>query len=315
MNLIIKSALLGIFIFYIQPSIAQSGFITTYYSTSGTECKKDEAHYYEIKREKLNKIDTVIGFYSSSNKLRSIETVNNYGVDEGAFTYYHDNGVVKSKGKMQLGRPVGEIISYYASGKIQAVESFPKADGKAIVRSYYDSLDNQLVKDGDGFGTFVPNSYKWNSHYETGRYKKGLKDSIWVGNIEARRIRFSEIYKGGELKSGTSYDSTGKSYSYTILEEIASPKRGMQGFYEHVGKKLRYPAEARRSGIQGKVFIQFVIEHDGTLSNLVCLKGIGGGCDEEAVRVVGTSDSWNPGKYRGQPVKQRMVLPLTFKLG
>ena len=101
---------------------------------------------------------------------------------------------------------------------------------------------------------------------------------------------------------------------FTVVEETAAPKGGMQAFYEFVQKKLKYPAQARRMGTEGKVFVQFVINKDGSISDVVAIKGIGAGCDEEAVRIIQSSPQWTPGKQRGKPVKQRMVLPITFKL-
>jgi periplasmic protein TonB len=102
---------------------------------------------------------------------------------------------------------------------------------------------------------------------------------------------------------------------FTIVEESASPKGGMGSFYKYVNEKIKYPPQARRMAIDGKVFVEFVINKDGTISDVKAVKGIGGGCDEEAVRVVQSAPAWTPGKQRGKPVKQRMVLPITFKLG
>jgi protein TonB len=102
---------------------------------------------------------------------------------------------------------------------------------------------------------------------------------------------------------------------FTIVEESAAPKGGMAAFYKYVGDKMKYPPQARRMGIDGKVFVEFVINKDGSISDVKAVKGIGAGCDEEAVRVVQSAPQWTPGKQRGKPVKQRMVLPITFKLG
>lgn len=102
---------------------------------------------------------------------------------------------------------------------------------------------------------------------------------------------------------------------FTIVEDQPAPKGGMAAFYEYVGKKLKYPAQARRMGIEGKVFVEFVVDKDGTITNVKAIKGIGAGCDEEATRVIQASPKWNPGKQRGRPVKVRMILPITFKLG
>ena len=102
---------------------------------------------------------------------------------------------------------------------------------------------------------------------------------------------------------------------FTVVEESATPKGGMQAFYKYVGEKIKYPAQARRMGIEGRVFVEFVINKDGSLSDVKAIKGIGAGCDEEAVRIVQSSPSWNPGKQRGKAVKQRYTLPIIFKLG
>lgn len=102
---------------------------------------------------------------------------------------------------------------------------------------------------------------------------------------------------------------------FTVVEESAAPKGGMQAFYKYVAEKVKYPAQARRMGIEGRVFVEFVIGKDGTLSDVKAIKGIGAGCDEEAVRIVQSAPPWSPGKQRGKPVKQRYTLPIIFKLG
>lgn len=102
---------------------------------------------------------------------------------------------------------------------------------------------------------------------------------------------------------------------FMVVEEAASPIGGMQAFYEYVGKKLKYPAQARRMNIEGKVFVEFVVNRDGSIQDVKAIKGIGAGCDEEAVRVIQSAPAWKPGKQRGKAVRQRMVLPITFRLG
>ena len=102
---------------------------------------------------------------------------------------------------------------------------------------------------------------------------------------------------------------------FTVVEETAAPIGGMAAFYEYVGKKIKYPAQAKRMGIEGKVFVEFVIEKDGTITDVKAIKGIGGGCDQEAERILASAPKWKPGKQRGKPVRQKMVLPINFKLG
>lgn len=101
---------------------------------------------------------------------------------------------------------------------------------------------------------------------------------------------------------------------YLVSDEAPTPKGGMTAFTDYVSKNMKYPYEARRRGIEGKVYIQFVVNPDGSISNVVPVRGIGGGCDEEAIRIVSNSPAWNPGKHKGELIKQRMVLPIAFEL-
>jgi len=77
---------------------------------------------------------------------------------------------------------------------------------------------------------------------------------------------------------------------------------------------MNYPRLAIRNNVTGKVFVQFVIDKDGRITDVKSVKGIGFGCDEEAVRVLENAPKWIPGKQRGREVKVRMVLPITFSL-
>jgi len=101
---------------------------------------------------------------------------------------------------------------------------------------------------------------------------------------------------------------------FTIVENTAEPKNGLAAFYQFVGAQIKYPAQARRMRVEGKVYVEFVVGKDGKITEVKAVKGIGAGCDEEAVRIIQSSPPWNPGKQRGKPVKQRMVLPIIFKL-
>lgn len=101
---------------------------------------------------------------------------------------------------------------------------------------------------------------------------------------------------------------------FDIVEEQASPVGGMNSFFEYFSKSLKYPIPARKAGVEGKVYVQFVVTKAGDIGQIKILKGIGYGCDQEAVRVVKGSPKWNPAKQRGKPVNSRVTLPLVFKL-
>lgn len=101
---------------------------------------------------------------------------------------------------------------------------------------------------------------------------------------------------------------------FTIVEDQPEFPGGMQAFYQFVGKKIKYPSQARRMGIEGRVYVEFIVDKDGSVTNVRSVKGIGAGCDEEAVRVMKTVPKFKPGKQRGRPVKVKMVMPIYFKL-
>jgi protein TonB len=102
---------------------------------------------------------------------------------------------------------------------------------------------------------------------------------------------------------------------FTVVENQPEFQGGMSEFYKYLQKKLKYPTQARRMGVEGKVFVQFVVDKTGALSEIKVIKGIGSGCDEEAIRVLQESPIWSPGKQRGKAVKVKMVIPIVFKLG
>ncbi len=101
---------------------------------------------------------------------------------------------------------------------------------------------------------------------------------------------------------------------FTVVESMPEFPGGQTKMMEYIAKNIKYPAMARESGIQGRVFVNFVVEPDGSVSNVKVLRGIGGGCDEEAVRVVEAMPKWTPGRQRGKAVRVSFNLPVRFTL-
>ena len=102
---------------------------------------------------------------------------------------------------------------------------------------------------------------------------------------------------------------------YTLVDDSATPENGMPAFFQEIAVKIKYPREAREKGVEGKVFVEFVVQKDGSISDIKAVKGIDALCDEEAVIAVkAATTTWVPGKVNGVAVKQRMVLPVSFKL-
>ena len=129
-------------------------------------------------------------------------------------------------------------------------------------------------------------------------------------NAEVEQNEVIEEYVAPEIEE----EEVVEQEIFQIVEEMPSFPGGEQKLLEYVAKNTKYPQIARESGIQGRVFIGFVVETDGSISNVKVLRGIGGGCDEEAVRVIKSLPKWKPGKQRGKAVRVSYQIPVNFKL-
>lgn len=101
---------------------------------------------------------------------------------------------------------------------------------------------------------------------------------------------------------------------FTIVEEMPSFPGGEEARTKYLAENINYPQQASENGIQGIVYVSFIIDSKGNVTNVKVLRGIGGGCDEEAVRVVKAMPQWHPAKQYGKPVRYLFNMPITFKL-
>ena len=98
------------------------------------------------------------------------------------------------------------------------------------------------------------------------------------------------------------------------LDVMPEPIGGDKAWAKFLSKNLRYPGQAQEDGINGKVIVSFIIEKDGTLSNITVIKPAGNGFDEEAMRVLKLAKAWKPGMQNGQAVRVKYMLPVNFQL-
>lgn len=101
---------------------------------------------------------------------------------------------------------------------------------------------------------------------------------------------------------------------FRIVQQMPSYPGGDEAYFRFLKANLDYPQMAREAGISGVVYVQFVVSKDGSVGEATVQRGIGGGCDEEALRVVNRMPKWNPGKQLTKPVPVIMILPVHFKL-
>lgn len=91
--------------------------------------------------------------------------------------------------------------------------------------------------------------------------------------------------------------------------EYPGGTRAMYGFIE---SNLKIPEQAKKAGVSGRVFVSFDVQATGEITNVTVLKGLGFGCDSEAVRLVESMPKWKPGKESGRPIRTRYALPISF---
>jgi TonB family protein len=174
----------------------------------------------------------------------------------------------------------------------------------SIYKTLPDTSRLRFSVEADGSTTFISLTPESSICYNT--LQKNSGDFVWTSAIQNNR----KVVQYFDLPIRNFEEE-----KFTPVEETATPVGGMANFYKYLGDNLRYPKLARRMGVEGKVFVQFVIEKDGSITDPIIFKGIGAGCDEEALRLIRESPKWNPGTQRGKPVRQRYTLPVIFKLG
>jgi periplasmic protein TonB len=101
---------------------------------------------------------------------------------------------------------------------------------------------------------------------------------------------------------------------FAIIEELPQFPGGEKELFKFVSTNLNYPDIASQQGIEGIVYVTFTVEKDGSVGDIEILRGIGGGCDEEALRVVSIMPAWKPGTQKGKPVSVRYNMPVRFSL-
>lgn len=104
-------------------------------------------------------------------------------------------------------------------------------------------------------------------------------------------------------------DDSAEEEVFVVVETMPQLKGGIAAVMKHI----TYPEIAQKAGIEGRVYVQFIIDENGNVTNPVVLKGIGGGCDEEAIRAVKKA-KFTPGLQRGKPVKVKYSMPIVFRL-
>jgi hypothetical protein len=260
-----------------------------------------------------------VAFYSRSGKIdRRATTTNKYFMAfEGPCLYYYENGNRKKIETYSDKKINGKQYEWYENGSMKSESEvlFDKKTNNSTTKiiHYWNTNNEQKVIDGEGeYEEIIEiplNSKEKNSIKSIGKIKNYVKDGEWNTSYSYNKQSTKETYRNGIFISGVTIDENGKEQAYSILEEKPQPRNGMFDFYNFIGKNFRTPDVV---GLKGVIYLTFVIERDGTITDIKVIRDIGFGTGVEAIRVLSKYGHWLPGKQRGVPVRVMCSLPITI---
>jgi TonB family protein len=266
---------------------------------------------FEYKNSELHGLYTIY-YWNGSKK---VEYIYSKGLKDGASKSYNHNSELKSENIYVNDKLEGESKLYNKKDssitKVNYINN--KKQGPCVERDYKGNiLDSTYFVSGKIKGKSF--SYYKNGSLKTVKtYKNGKLDGEQKNYHENGEISSINSYKNGKsIELENSSDDLEE--VMVVVEKHPEYPGGNSKLFEYLGKNIKYPQAARMLGVKGKVYIQFVVEKDGSLSSLDVVRGIGSGCDEVALKAIEDMPKWSPGEQRGKAVRVRFILPVNFSL-
>jgi periplasmic protein TonB len=208
------------------------------------------------------------------------------------------------------------ILSVVEDSDIQNVTVSEESPAAAPVAAKSELAQKQTVQNEDSMFSI----YKEEPTHVEGVVVTALgitrdKKSLGYSDKELKNSEVATSYEMKGIKSRTMEDiETEEAEIFMVVEQMPEFPGGQEKLHAFLTENIKYPESAKESGIQGTVYVTFIVRKDGRISNAKILRGIGADCDEEALRVVNKMPSWKPAKQRGKNVDVQFNLPIGFKL-
>ncbi|MFC0516636.1 TonB family protein [Mucilaginibacter angelicae] len=188
------------------------------------------------------------------------------------------------------------------------VERDGALSNEKVVRGITEDLNNEALR-------VIKLSPKWkpgvqNNHPVRVQYSVPINFAL----TPDENVKFSGTSAQNDTNKATGVKPNKSGDVFTSVEHMPEFAGGVEAFSKFLWANVKYPKIAREKNIQGRVISVFIVEKDGTLSDIKIVKGIGYGCDDEALRVLKLSPAWNPGTQNGRPVRVKYAVPISFTL-
>lgn len=284
---------------------------------------RDSADYIRIVREpdSASTLYNVFEFYpNGTKKLMGKSSKINPPQYQGVCITYYANGRKESVVNYKNGSKVGSDIEFYPNGKLYNEFTYPEDNKRNspvfadyLIKTNADSLGTPQVTDGNGYYKGFDDKFKYIK--EEGPVKDGKREGQWKGNFQDIHTSFTEIYSNGLLVSGTATKEGTEPNIYTKSRWVSPQfKGGIEAFGRFLSRNIDYPEEALKKNIEGTVILTFVVEKDGSLTDIKVARSVVDIIDEEAIRVLISSPKWVPGTQFGLPVRVQYSVPVSFAL-
>ncbi|OOQ61820.1 energy transducer TonB [Mucilaginibacter pedocola] len=230
-----------------------------------------------------------------------------YGLN-GPYLEYFPNGRRKYFRNYQNGKPIGEWLSYYSNGQLYTVVKYSDEYNARLVQCN-DSTGKLMAENGNGRWIKYSDDLK---RYISGNVVNGQEDGEWQGFVNDTTT-CTNIFRNGNFLSGVIHYKNGKEFRFTEANIAPTYPAGNAVLGRTLASKIRYPEAARQSNTTGRVIVSFYVDENGHSSDIHVSRGIGSGCDEEAIRVVKTlPNKWTIGIQNGMPVASMLSIPIQF---
>lgn len=281
--------LLSIVISFPSISLAQK---KTYYDYYWNKVKSSKESTYYRTIEKLGQKFMVRDYVTATDQLKQESVCSQTEpqlVYDGVVKVYRPNKNLEVVGNFSNGKKDGLYYSFTESGDSVSIKFYRAGSNEERTVQLWDDTNKSILINGTG---------TYQSTMETGE-------------------QYTAHYRDSLIREAYAVSSSSADTVFLVTDQAATFVGGMKLFYQQISKELRYPEQAVENELEGTVYIQFDITPEGKTVNVLVRKGIGSGCNEEAIRVftkINEQAQWEPAVHKGRPVKSRLILPVSFRL-